>query len=112
MLPRAQGDRRPVTASRPDFRVRIGRAWLFRVAHNKALDYLRRYDVRFGEPLEGELPAQTEDSPLDAAEVAEQGLSHFEVTFMGRTGRTTERIDGVRPQDSYGKSFLVRQRAQ
>ena len=32
------------------------RAWLFRVAHNKALDYLRRYDVRFGETLEGELP--------------------------------------------------------
>ena len=30
------------------------RAWLFRVAHNKALDYLRRYDVRFGETLEGE----------------------------------------------------------
>jgi RNA polymerase sigma-70 factor (ECF subfamily) len=53
------------------------RAWLFRVAHNKALDYLRRYDVRFGETLEGELPARTEDSPLDAAEVAERGLSHF-----------------------------------
>ena len=53
------------------------RAWLFRVAHNKALDYLRRYDVRFGETLEGELPAHTEDSPLDAAEVAEWGLSHF-----------------------------------
>jgi RNA polymerase sigma-70 factor, ECF subfamily len=53
------------------------RAWLFRVAHNKALDHLRRYDVRFGEALEGELPAQTTDSPLDAAEVAEWGLSHF-----------------------------------
>jgi RNA polymerase sigma-70 factor (ECF subfamily) len=53
------------------------RAWLFRVAHNKALDYLRRYDVRFGETLEGELPAQMEDSPLAAAEVAEWGLSHF-----------------------------------
>jgi RNA polymerase sigma-70 factor (ECF subfamily) len=53
------------------------RAWLFRVAHNKALDYLRRYDVRFGETLEGELPSQAEDSPLDAAEMAEWGLSHF-----------------------------------
>jgi RNA polymerase sigma-70 factor (ECF subfamily) len=53
------------------------RAWLFRVAHNKALDYLRRYDVRFGETLEGELPAQTEDSPLAAAELAQWGLSHF-----------------------------------
>jgi RNA polymerase sigma-70 factor (ECF subfamily) len=53
------------------------RAWLFRVAHNKALDHLRRYDVRFGETLEGELPAQTEESPLAAAELAEHGLSHF-----------------------------------
>jgi RNA polymerase sigma-70 factor (ECF subfamily) len=52
------------------------RAWLFRVAHNKALDYLRRYDVRFGETLDGELPAQAEESPA-AAEVAEWGLSHF-----------------------------------
>src|SRR5262249_5127492 len=49
----------------------------FRVAHNKALDYLRRYDVRFGESLEGELPAQTEPSPIDAAELAQWGLSHF-----------------------------------
>src|SRR4051794_22160297 len=53
------------------------RAWLFRVAHNKALDYLRRYDLRFGESLDGELPAQAEDSPLEAAEMAEWGLSHF-----------------------------------
>jgi RNA polymerase sigma-70 factor (ECF subfamily) len=53
------------------------RAWLFRVAHNKALDHLRRYDVRFSETLDGEVPAQVEDSPLDAAEMAEWGLSHF-----------------------------------
>ena len=33
--------------------------------------------VRFGESLEGELPAQAEESPLAAAEVAEWGLSHF-----------------------------------
>ena len=53
------------------------RAWLFRVAHNKALDYLRRYDVQFGEPLEGELPAAAEESPIDSREVAQWGLSHF-----------------------------------
>ncbi len=29
------------------------RGWLFRVAHNKAIDHLRRYDVRFGEALGG-----------------------------------------------------------
>lgn len=53
------------------------RAWLFRVAHNKALDHLRRYDVRLGEPLEGEVPVHLEDAPLEAAEVAEWGLSYF-----------------------------------
>jgi RNA polymerase sigma-70 factor (ECF subfamily) len=53
------------------------RAWLFRVAHNKALDYLRRYDVRFAEPMEGDLPVQIEDSPIAAAEAAQWGLSHF-----------------------------------
>jgi RNA polymerase sigma-70 factor, ECF subfamily len=62
------------------------RAWLFRVAHNKALDHLRRYDVRFGETLDGELPAQAEDSPLDAAEMAEWGLSHFvQLTALQRS---------------------------
>src|SRR5215475_832501 len=28
------------------------RAWLFRIAHNRALDYLRRYDRRMSEPLD------------------------------------------------------------
>src|SRR4029450_1086651 len=28
------------------------RSWLFRIAHNRALDYLRRYDRRMSEPLE------------------------------------------------------------
>jgi RNA polymerase sigma-70 factor (ECF subfamily) len=27
-------------------------SWLFRIAHNRALDYLRRYERRMGEPLE------------------------------------------------------------
>src|SRR5258708_5291056 len=29
------------------------RSWLFRIAHNRALDYLGRYDRRTGEPLDG-----------------------------------------------------------
>src|SRR5262249_60737936 len=28
------------------------RPWLFQIAHNRALDYLRRYDRRMGQPLE------------------------------------------------------------
>jgi len=28
------------------------RAWLFRIAHNRALDYVRRYERRMGEPLD------------------------------------------------------------
>jgi len=28
------------------------RAWLFRIAHNRALDFLRRYDVRMGEEFD------------------------------------------------------------
>jgi RNA polymerase sigma factor (sigma-70 family) len=28
------------------------RSWLFRIAHNRAIDYLRRYERRMGEPLE------------------------------------------------------------
>jgi RNA polymerase sigma factor (sigma-70 family) len=28
------------------------RSWLFRIAHHRALDYLKRYDRRMGEPLE------------------------------------------------------------
>jgi RNA polymerase sigma-70 factor (ECF subfamily) len=55
------------------------RAWLFRVAHNKALDHLRRYDLRFGEPLDGDVPVRVDEAPLEAAELAEWGLSHFTV---------------------------------
>jgi len=28
------------------------RPWLFRIAHNRALDHLRRYEARMGEPLD------------------------------------------------------------
>src|SRR5262245_31197294 len=30
------------------------RPWLFRIAHRRAIDYLRRYDRRMGRPLDGE----------------------------------------------------------
>ncbi len=53
------------------------RGWLFRIAHNKAVDFLRRYDRRFGEPLDDHLDLPEEAGPLEAAEVAELALSHY-----------------------------------
>src|SRR6266850_2405037 len=38
------------------------RPWLFRIAHNRALDFLRSYERRMGEPLE-----ETFDVPADDA---------------------------------------------
>jgi len=35
------------------------RAWLFRIAHNRALDYLRRYERRMSEPLDPESDTTT-----------------------------------------------------
>jgi RNA polymerase sigma factor (sigma-70 family) len=50
------------------------RAWLFRIAHNRALDHLRRYDRRMGEPLDDarELPAGEPEA--DAALAREQSV--------------------------------------
>jgi RNA polymerase sigma-70 factor (ECF subfamily) len=43
------------------------RAWLFRIAHNRALDWLRRYEVRMGEPLEeDDVHMATTGDPEDA----------------------------------------------
>jgi RNA polymerase sigma factor (sigma-70 family) len=39
------------------------RAWLFRIAHNRALDYLRRYERRMSEPLDPD--AEISDSEFD-----------------------------------------------
>jgi len=39
------------------------RAWLFRIAHNRALDYLRRYERRMSEPLDPD--AELSDSESD-----------------------------------------------
>jgi RNA polymerase sigma factor (sigma-70 family) len=45
------------------------RAWLFRIAHNRALDHLRRYDRRMGEPL-----GEGEAEPVDGAGDAEGAI--------------------------------------
>jgi RNA polymerase sigma factor (sigma-70 family) len=45
------------------------RAWLFRIAHNRALDHLRRYERRMGEPLD-----QAEELPDPGGDDAEGAL--------------------------------------
>ena len=44
------------------------RSWLFRIAHNRALDYLRRYDRRMVEPLDDAFDIVNDDAlnPEDA----------------------------------------------
>jgi RNA polymerase sigma factor (sigma-70 family) len=39
------------------------RPWLFRVAHNRALDHLRRYEVRMGEPLDAVRDTAVDPAP-------------------------------------------------
>jgi len=58
------------------------RPWLFRIAHNRALDYLRRYDRRMGQPLEAasSAPAQGTEDPEDALardEATRAAISRF-----------------------------------
>jgi RNA polymerase sigma-70 factor (ECF subfamily) len=53
------------------------RAWLFRIAHNKAIDYLRSYDRRYGEPLDEYYDVAGEGAPLDTTELGQVALSHY-----------------------------------
>jgi RNA polymerase sigma-70 factor (ECF subfamily) len=47
------------------------RPWLFRIAHNRALDHLRRYEARMGEPLE-----VVQDSAADPAPDPGDAIAH------------------------------------
>jgi RNA polymerase sigma-70 factor, ECF subfamily len=49
------------------------RSWLFQIAHRRALDYLRRYDRRMGQPLDG-----VADTAADSATDAEEALAREE----------------------------------
>ncbi|MGC4051077.1 MAG: sigma-70 family RNA polymerase sigma factor [Paludibaculum sp.] len=53
------------------------RSWLFRIAHNKAIDYTRSYARRFGEALEEHHELAAEATPVEAQETAKLGLSLF-----------------------------------
>jgi RNA polymerase sigma-70 factor (ECF subfamily) len=41
------------------------RPWLFRIAHRRAIDHLRRYDRRMSEPLDAVLETAIDDATLD-----------------------------------------------
>jgi RNA polymerase sigma factor (sigma-70 family) len=47
------------------------RPWLFRIAHNRALDHLKRYEARMSEPLEG-----IQDSARDPAPDPGDAIAH------------------------------------
>ena len=57
------------------------RPWLFRIAHNKALDWLRRYDTRNVVSIEGSdvelVPDVEDEDPVERSEAASLALAHF-----------------------------------
>jgi RNA polymerase sigma factor (sigma-70 family) len=58
------------------------RPWLFRVAHRRAIDFLRRYDRRMGEPIEADSPLAAEglataDDALAGQEAVAAALARF-----------------------------------
>jgi RNA polymerase sigma-70 factor (ECF subfamily) len=53
------------------------RGWLFRIAHNQAIDHLRRRNLQTMEPLDENFVAETGDAPLEKKESAAIALSVF-----------------------------------
>ncbi len=53
------------------------RGWLFRIAHNKAIDYLRGRNLQTMEQLDETLIAEPEDAPLEQKELTALALKVF-----------------------------------
>lgn len=53
------------------------RAWLFRIAHNRAIDHLRRYERLNVDPLEDHPPIAEESAPIEDRELSAMALSLF-----------------------------------
>lgn len=53
------------------------RGWLFRIAHNKAIDFLRARKNEIFEPVDEFPPIAEPDSPLEKSELAAMALSVF-----------------------------------
>lgn len=53
------------------------RGWLFRIAHNKAIDHLRRRNLQTMEQLDENLIAEPENSPLEQKEATALALKVF-----------------------------------
>jgi len=53
------------------------RGWLFRIAHNKAIDTLRKYETKFVEPLDDDLPLTAEERPLEDSEIVSMAMRLF-----------------------------------
>ena len=53
------------------------RNWLFRIAHNKAVDHTRAYARRFGEPLDEHPDMGTYDLPIANQDLTKMGLALF-----------------------------------
>jgi RNA polymerase sigma-70 factor (ECF subfamily) len=53
------------------------RSWIFRIAHNKAVDYTRSHARRFGESLDEHPDIAADSEPIENQELAKMGLALF-----------------------------------
>jgi RNA polymerase sigma factor (sigma-70 family) len=59
------------------------RPWLFRIAHTRAIDYLRRYERRMSDPIDELVNAIPDEKPDPAEALAQEEAMHAAITrFM------------------------------